>query len=624
MNATLSNMPSPPPAPAFRAGAMFRLRPSGPRWRFAARAAICMGVPVLAGWLAGDITAGLMATLGAFTALYGSDRPYLNRARYLAVIAAAFAVAVTLGVGVAKVPPLVVPVVAMIAMAATFLCNALRVGPPGAYMFALACAAGTGMPTGHLSLPQIGLLVLAGGSVAWLAHMAGALASPRGPERTAVAAAGQAIARFVATVGTPEEDGARHAAALAMHESWTALVTHQPASPRPDRTLSQLRAINRELNLVFVGVVNAAADPGPAHTALSDRARALAAEALAAGHGGARADPGHVPLGHHGFAQSLREGLRPWSQPLLAAARVGLATAIAGTIGAALDLERAYWTMAAAVLILHQGHGWARSLQRGIERASGTMVGLVLAGAILWLHPQGAWLAATLMLLQFTIEMTVIRNYALAVVFITAAALTIAAGGQQVPDVGHMLWVRGVDTVIGCAIGLAVLALTTPRAVAMRIPQELRNTLAAVKATLDLAAGGEVATGIARQARRDLQHRTNLLLQAYDAAIEATPRHRDAAERSWPAVVAAQRLAYRALATCWSLESAGADDAPQMAGTLFGPEGTGEIDRALTALSEAIRTGTRPAPLAHVPQFLAAEMQNLHESLVHAGKDSAR
>ena len=50
--------------------------------------------------------------------------------------------------------------------------------------------------------------------------------------------------------------------------------------------------------------------------------------------------------------------------------------------------------------------------------------------------------------------MTVIRNYALAVVFITAAALTIAAGGHPVPHVGHMLWVRGSDTVIGCVIGL--------------------------------------------------------------------------------------------------------------------------------------------------------------------------
>jgi len=599
--------------------ALFKLRPAGRRrWPFAARASLCMGVPVLAGWCAGDTTAGLMATLGAFTALYGSDRPYLNRAGHLALIVVSFAVAVTLGVWAAETPLLVIPTVVMIAMVAAFLCNALRVGPPGAYMFALACAAGTGMPIGHLTLLEIGLLVLAGGSFAWLAHMAGALVSPRGPERAAVAAAAQVVARFVETVGTSNEDAARHTAALALHDSWTALVTHQPAQPRPDGTLSRLRAINRELNLVFVSVMNAA-DDDPSRSVLADRARALASEAKDTGKDAAQTDPGHVPLGHHGFLDSLRESLRPWSPPLLVAIRVGVATAVAAAIGAALDLERAYWTMAAAVLMLHQGLDWMRSLQRGIERMSGTMVGLILAGVILALHPQGLWLVFTLMAVQFIIEVTVIRNYALAVVFITAAALTIAAGGHPVPDVGHMLWVRGTDTVIGCVIGLAVLALTTPRTVAVRIPQELVNTLTALKTTLALAATGDVATEAARQARRDLQHRTIVLLQAYDAAVGATPWHRDAAERSWPAVVAAQRLAYRVLATCWSLENAGAEAAP-MARTLFGPDGLNEISHALAALSDAVHAGTRPSPLVSVPEFLGTEMRNLHDSLVYAGK----
>lgn len=624
MNSTPSTLPAPPPPPSFRLAALFKLRPAGRRWPFAARAALCMGVPVLAGWVAGDIIAGLMATIGAFTALYGSDRPYLNRAGHLAVVTVSFAVSVTLGVWAAEMPLRVVPTVVMIAMVATFLCNALRIGPPGAYMFALACAAGTGMPTGHLTLLQIALLVFAGGAFAWLAHIAGALASPRGPERAAVAAAAQAIARFVEAVGTVGEDNARHLAALAMHESWTALVTHQPARPRPDGTLSHLRAINRELNLIFVSVINTPAAAGPSPSAPADRARLLAAQAMDARDDAERTDPGHVPLGHQGFLESLRESLRPWSPPLLVAARVGVATAIAGAIGAAMGLERAYWAMAAAVLILHQGLDWVRSLQRGIERMSGTMVGLILAGAILAIHPQGPWLVLTLMLLQFTIEMTVIRNYALAVVFITAAALTIAAGGHPVPDVGHMLWVRGVDTVIGCVIGLAVLALTTPRAVAVRIPQELVNTLAALKTALGLAARGEIATDAALQARRDLQHRTIVLLQAYDTSVGAAPWYRDAAERSWPAVVATQRLAYRVLATCWSLENAGAKAAPEMARTLFGPDGEKEVNHALAVLSGAIHAGTKPAPLSHVPEFLGTEMRNLHNSLVYDGARTAR
>jgi uncharacterized membrane protein YccC len=613
-----STPPSVPPLPSFRLSALFKLRPAGRRWPFAMRAAFCMGVPVLAGWLAGDVAAGLMATIGAFTALYGGDRPYLNRAIHLAVIAASFALAVALGVRVAEIPPLVVPTVVLIAMVATFLCNALRVGPPGAYMFALACAVGTGMPVSHLSVTQVGLLILAGGGFAWLVHMAGALAAPRGPERAAVVAAAYAVVRYAQAVGTPGEDDARHAAALAMHHSWATLVTRQPARPRPDGALSHLRALNRELHLLFANVLNASSGPGglpPADAA--EKAGSIAVRAAKAGGQEERTEPGHIPLGHYGLLESLRESFRPWSPALLAAARVGAATAIAGTIGALLGLERAYWTMAAAVLILHQGLDWVRSLQRGVERMSGTLVGLALAGAVLAARPEGLWLLATLMLLQFVIEMTVVRNYALAVVFITAAALTISAGGHPALHIEHLLWVRGIDTFIGCMTGLVILALTTPRSAVMRIPQELVRTLVALKNVLAHIAAGDVVSSQARQARRDLQHRTIALLEAYDASVGSKPWHRDAAVRSWPAVMAAQRLAYRTLSTCWSLEEAG-PRAAETARALFGPGGEKEAGRALLALANAVRRGSKPAPLSHAPEFLAAEMRNLHDSLVYS------
>lgn len=578
-----------------------------------------MGVPVLAGWLAGDVAAGLMATIGAFTTLYGNDRPYLNRAIHLAVIALCFSLAVMLGVWAAEIPLMVVPAIVLIAMASTFLCNALRIGPPGAYMFALACAAGTAMPAGHLTIPQIGLLIFLGGAFAWLAHMAGALFQPRGPERAAVAAAAQAVARFMEAVGTSAEDGARHAAALALHHAWTVLVAYQPARPRPNGSLSHLRALNRELHLLFVGVMNAPAPDSHPLAAGADRARRIALQAKETRGRDERTDPKHIPLGHHGPLESLRENLRPWSPALLAAARVGAATAIAGTIGALLGLERAYWIMAAAVLILYQGLDWMRSLQRGIERMIGTLIGLILAGVILALYPKGLWLVATLMLIQFIIEMLVVRNYALAVVFITAAALTIASGGQPVADIGHVLWVRGEDTFIGCLTGLAILALTSPRSMEIRIPRELVGTLVALKRVLARAAKGDATTSAAQRARRDLQHRTFLLLQAYDASVGATPWHRDAAERSWPMVSATQRLAYRVLSICWLLENAGSDST-NVAHALFGLNGEQEIGRALLALSNSIRAGSQPAPLPHLPEFIDTEMRSLHDSLVYGGE----
>ena len=39
------------------------------RWPFALRAGFCMAVPAAIGWAVGDIAAGLLATIGGFTAL---------------------------------------------------------------------------------------------------------------------------------------------------------------------------------------------------------------------------------------------------------------------------------------------------------------------------------------------------------------------------------------------------------------------------------------------------------------------------------------------------------------------------------------------------------------------------
>lgn len=406
---------------------------------------------------------------------------------------------------------------------------------------------------------------------------------------------------------------ARHAAALSTYDAWTTLISHQPAQPRPDGALSRLRALGRQLNLHFVEAMNAAAEGRSMPPAAVEATLRIAELAQNPPPGGERTDPTHLPLGHPGFMESLRQAFRPWSPSLLVAARVGVAAIAAGTIGAAFGLERTYWTTAAAVLMLHQGFDWTRTLLRGLERLSGTWAGLIVAGVILAFHPQGIWLAATLMALQFVIEMIVVRNYALAVMFITPAALTIAAGGHPVADLGHLLWVRGVDTTIGCAVGLLVFVLTTPRQAAVRIPREMAATLAAAERMVTYLAARDVNSTAARAAQRDLQQGAIAIQQAYDASVGAAAAHRAIAEQMWPAVVATQRLAYRLLSMQGLQGSA--------ARALFGTGEEAAARRALEDLAAAIRTDSRPADTQGLPDFLAAEITVLRNSLVHRGSD---
>ncbi|AQT78457.1 hypothetical protein B1R94_03165 [Mycolicibacterium litorale] len=231
------------------------------RWRIGLRAAISTAIPVLVGWSAGSVGAGLIASLGAFTSRFGGDRPYANRGIELATVAISLAAAVALGDWSAQLPWLGVAAVSLVAVAAVWLCNALAVGPPGAYVFVVACAAGVGVSAAHLPPWAIGLLVLSGGAVAWLVQMAGAVLEFRAPERAAVSAAAEAVAGYLEVANTPQERTARHRAATALHKSWSVLVNYQPLAARPTSVLHRLRGANHALHVLFTTALSAGAAP---------------------------------------------------------------------------------------------------------------------------------------------------------------------------------------------------------------------------------------------------------------------------------------------------------------------------------------------------------------------------
>jgi hypothetical protein len=256
-------------------------------------------------------------------------------------------------------------------------------------------------------------------------------------------------------------------------------------------------------------------------------------------------------------------------------------------------------------------------------------VGLLLAAGVLSAHPTGLWLVLTVALLQTVIELCVLRNYALSAVFITAAALTIASGGRPVTDLGSLLLARGVDTLIGCGVALAVFAATTARAARggrpERLPAALARTLEEVAAVTGCLAGGAVTTPRAREARRRLQLAVFAVFRSYEFASGAAIRRRTAAERLWPAVVAAQALAYRTLGTCWAVEQVGAGGpaaAREVAAALYGPHerGATALRTELERLAAALRAGTTvtepPAGTARaLPAVVADEVAALHGAL---------
>lgn len=585
---------------------MLRLRPGPVRLPFAVRSGVAMGLCALAGWLAGDQAAGLIATLGAFTALYGSGRPFLHRAGLLASIAAGLAVCVAIGVVTASYasPWPGVVAAAAIALVASFLCSALLVGPPGAYLFTLACAAATNMHGEAEHVGQLFVLVLAGGGVAWVLQMAGALWRPRGPEERAVAAAANAVAGYIEASAQGPADLQRHATAIILHETWLTLAARQPARVRKDGELHRLRVLNRELHRLFGDAIATAGGEGRDPDAAA-AARAIAAQVRNPPPVGA-ADALYKPLAFIGPREALALSLRPGSPPMRIALRVGAAALLAGALALVVGLGRGYWAVAASVLMLYQGMDWMRSLQRGLERTLGTFAGLGFAAVLLSARPQGLALVAVIAALQFLIEIVVLRNYALATVFITPIALVIAEAAAPSVHPTTLMFDRGVDTLIGCAVGLAVL-FGTSRKSGARLRGAIAATIAAARPLLPALAAGEVTNDRARLARIKLRNAAVDMLQSYDEQSGSSEQARADADRLWPAVIAAQRLAFRILAAAWEVEASGGK-----------PIDAGEaaiLDRALAGL----RT-TPAAPDRAAGAFLQAEIAALGRALRHAAK----
>jgi uncharacterized membrane protein YccC len=590
-------------------------KPPMRRWTSGVRAAVAMGLPIMAGWYLGNMPAGMLVSLGGFVAVYGNDRPYLNRSVHLTCLAFAFAAAISLGVATGGSIALAIPAITLIAALSAFLCVVFRVAPPGAYLLALTCAAGTALGAEHLLWWHAGILVLGGGLFAVVVQASGAIFNSRRPEINAVKAAGGAVVNFL--LSKPQSsDAARHIAASSLHEAWTVLVGQQPVRPRPDGRLSRLRGELRELHMIFAEAINVAAAGKAIPEQSIARAKQIASQVEQVSDA---TNSSHIPLGRVSAWQSLREGARPRSLPFEIGLRVAVAAALSGVFGWLLNLEHAYWITASAVLMLYQGLDRTMMFQRAIQRMGGTLIGTLLAGAILYANPHGLWFAFTMMALQFTIELLIMRNYGVAVIFITAAALSIATGGQKVDDIAAIISVRAMDTAIGCLVGVSVFLALAWRISSQTIKHELLRALAAADTVTRLLASGDADSSEARSARRDLQHRTIQLLQAFDNAAGGSDGSRKLAEPYWPAVVATQRLAYRLLAVAWEIEGlpAGAQRS-EFAEARFGKDGAQQIHTALAAIVRSLNWGSDLPEMSGIPGFAQVEMDLLRRSIVIA------
>lgn len=134
---------------------------------------------------------------------------------------------------------------------------------------------------------------------------------------------------------------------------------------------------------------------------------------------------------------------------------IGVFMALTLIIGHLLEFKNTYWISIAAVAIM-QGRNFEHVRQRNMHRILGTFIGIGLALVILLFNPEKIVMIVIITVLQFIIELLIVRNYGFAVVFITPLTILLAETASEIHhDVEILMKARLLDTIIGSLIGLA-------------------------------------------------------------------------------------------------------------------------------------------------------------------------
>ncbi|MFJ8364212.1 FUSC family protein [Streptomyces sp. NPDC093984] len=164
--------------------------------------------------------------------------------------------------------------------------------------------------------------------------------------------------------------------------------------------------------------------------------------------------------------------------------RTGAGVALGGVLALAIGAPHPFWAMATAAAILTAGNHATSVNDRALLRGTGTLVGCLVAGAVLAFHPGTAMTVLLLAFFAFATECVVARNYALAMISVTPTATVLASVASPVTVAPWTLaGERLLQTLLGCVGAVAAGQLVT---VHWAVEQRLRAVRAVLVAAADL------------------------------------------------------------------------------------------------------------------------------------------
>lgn len=525
-----------------------KVKPAPGRWKFALHATATVTVAVVVLTLALGPRNGMIGLTGAMLGFSAPSTPWRTRLPVLTGTAICYVLAVTLGALAGGSPVILTVTLAAVGVVGVLGFNTFVGDRPGP-MFLIIGAAIASYLT-HVGMP-IHTVVAAGAlgvGVSALSSLVLQVLQRDHPEHDAVDAAAEAVAAYVdapqVALGDAEVGRLRDQAYAAIFSASVVIedaVGRQPHSKRWRRLNRRLRHLHAQVIRRIVSV-------------------RLPGSPLAIG-----AFEQRRYLGSPDTAYLLRWTVSQSSMSWYAARRLGAAIVLACLVAYGLQIGHPYWAVMTTALVTSIHADRLALTHRALHRLAGTVAGVLAFFGIHALHPEGLWIPVVAVILIFLIQLTVVRNYAIGVFFVTPMALLISTTGNPGVPVGDLIGDRIVQTAIGAAVSLTVIWISGRRTPIRLVRRQFRRGLRALERVLVLLADGAEATDIGHVARRDLAFEQLQCAKILQIASRDLPPE----VGEWEEVETAfGAIACTTLAACWTISPLRSLDAAGMASAL--------------------------------------------------------
>lgn len=536
----------------------FRVNQAPLPWKRAVSSGIASGVPVFIGALFGHLDYGLTASIGGFVYLYTGGESYRKRAITLFLVAVGLSVSFALGGLLSGSLWGTAVMLGLIGAIAVFLFGAFGIAGPAPLFFVLAFLVSSSVPGEPKDVLVRSGLTFLGGLFAWGIAMAGWLRDRHGPETDMLQKTYLQLAAYLSAAGTPGFHAEQHRTVLMLKSAGQTvtgrgeerfslllqkaddlfLAIHHFAAEEPNAETENISAAVRNVAALIRNPQAAVTiEPSGSETKAQKKLYAQLQEVLraASGEQGEKTERSRLQSPFL-FLQNAFS----WDSPVfIRALKYGIVLMAASLFAGGLGFHRSYWIpLSAAAVML--GTTVLFTLHRAIQRSAGTIIGVIIAAAILNGRPEGVYIALCVAVLQCLLELFIVRNYVFAVPFLTANALLIAESLHTNESVGYFMTARLTDVIIGSLIGLAGTMLLWRRFSSKRLPELLSVVIRREGEILE-----NLLTPDTRKEQFDVHHLRVSLIQLrdeYDKALGEYPKsHSDVL---WPAIAGAEHLGY--------------------------------------------------------------------------------